>query len=81
MKSFLTRTATVAAAQGRLEAFAAAQEAHRFMASQSRRGNKGVVYKGKAGEVAVEEIGYPKLELPEQKRKCVGASAILLEDG
>ncbi len=35
----------------------------------SGRGNRGVVYV-KPGEVAVREIGFPKLELPEQKRKC-----------
>lgn len=33
--------------------------------------NKAVVYKG-PGEVAVENIDYPKLELKEQNRKCVG---------
>jgi glutathione-independent formaldehyde dehydrogenase len=31
--------------------------------------NRGVVYKG-PGKVAVESIPYPKLELPEQNRKC-----------
>jgi glutathione-independent formaldehyde dehydrogenase len=32
-------------------------------------GNKTVVYEG-PGHVAVENLDYPKLELPEQKRKC-----------
>jgi glutathione-independent formaldehyde dehydrogenase len=32
-------------------------------------GNRCVVYKG-PGNVAVEDIGYPELALPEQKRKC-----------
>ncbi len=32
-------------------------------------GNRCVVYKG-PGKVAVEEIGYPELVLPEQNRKC-----------
>ena len=32
-------------------------------------GNRGVVYQG-PGKVSVEKIDFPKLELPEQKRKC-----------
>ncbi len=32
-------------------------------------GNRGVVYQG-PGKVSIEKIPYPKLELPEQKRKC-----------
>lgn len=40
----------------------------RTFASASK-GNRGVVYKS-PGVVAVENLAYPKLELPEQKRKC-----------
>ena len=40
----------------------------RTFASASK-GNRGVVYKS-PGVVAVENLSYPKLELPEQKRKC-----------
>ena len=32
-------------------------------------GNRCVVYVG-PGQVAVEDIGYPELALPEQNRKC-----------
>ena len=32
-------------------------------------GNRCVVYMG-PGQVAVEDIGYPELALPEQNRKC-----------
>jgi len=41
----------------------------RTFASASKGGNRGVVYKS-PGVVAVENLDYPKLELPEQKRKC-----------
>ena len=39
-------------------------------ASGSQGGNRGVVYLGKAGQVEVRDVGYPKLELSEQGRKC-----------
>jgi threonine dehydrogenase-like Zn-dependent dehydrogenase len=37
--------------------------------ASAAKGNRGVVYKS-PGVVAVENLAYPKLELPEQKRKC-----------
>jgi len=41
----------------------------RSFAKHDKTGNKAVVYQGK-GIVEVHDIGYPKLELKEQNRKC-----------
>ena len=47
----------------------AGSAAARGLASVAKAKNRGVVYKS-PGVVAIEPLPYPKLELPEQKRKC-----------